>query len=198
MDDDPSIVEAVLNGDTERYGDLVNRYQLAVLRLAFGMVGNMEDARDIAQEAFFKAYRALSSFRKEARFSSWLYRIVVNECRDFLRRKSRQPYRFSLSADPFPNQRDDPLNWFDVADPTQNPRQAAFDREVAKRLANALEQLSLKQRTAFLIHYVHGVSLEETARILGCRLGTAKAHLARALERLRILLGPLLSEEEAP
>ena len=192
MDPDHQVVEAVLQGETERYGELVNRYQLAAWRLAFGFVGNLEDARELAQNAFVKALRSLHRFRGQSKFSTWLYRIVANECKDFLRHKAREPGLVSLESN---SGEEDSPELFEVADPAKDPRQAASDRELAGKLAQAIGRLPVKQRTAFLLHYVHGLPIEEVSGVMGCRAGTVKAHLFRATGSLRIFLEPALAEE---
>ncbi len=191
MATDEEILGAVRGGEVERYGELVERYQLAACKLAYSFVGNFEDARDLAQNAFVQAYRALGRFRGGSRFSTWLYRIVANECKDFFRRKARQPAMVSLRSEADPPEEAPEL--FELADPRQDPRQAAADRELAGRLADGLGRLPMKQRTAFLLHHLHGMSLEEVSEVMGCRLGTVKAHLFRAAHGLRGLLEPFLS-----
>lgn len=182
MDGDPEIIHAVLQGEIDRYGDLVSKYQLSAWKLAYGFVGNFEDARDISQNGFVKGYRHLRSFGGRAKFSTWLYRIIANECKDFLRRKNREP------------EREDP-SLFDAPDPSPDPREAAFQKELAMKMGRALTRLSLKQRTAFILHHLHGLPQEEVAQVMGCRTGTVKAHLFRARETLRAIIEPALRRE---
>ena len=191
MDPDLEIIEAVLQGDRERYGELVSRYQLAAWKLAYSFVGNMEEAKDISQNGFVKAYHHLRQFRKDAKFSTWLYRIIANECKDFLRQQGRQPELVSLSEDPVA---DDPLP-FDLPDPALDPRQTAHNRELAGRLAQAIGRLPMKQKSAFVLHHLNGLPLQEISQVMGCRLGTVKVHLFRATETLRISIEPFLSTE---
>ena len=193
-DPDRQIVEAILQGDTERYSELVHQYQLAAWRLAFSFVGNLEDARELAQNAFVNAFRSLSRFRGRSKFSTWLYRIVSNECKDFLRRKAREPVMVSLEAAPGESDRDAP-ELFEGADTRGDPRQSASNRELAEKLARAIGRLPMKQRLAFLLHTVHGMPLEEVSGVMSCRVGTVKAHLFRASESLRLFLEPALAEE---
>jgi len=189
--DDTEVISAVLAGDIDRYAELVTRYQAAAWRLAYGVVGNMEDAKELSQNAFVKAYQRLRQFRGHARFSTWLYRIVVNECKGFLRHKARRVSVVSMSADP---EADDPIR-FDVPDPSGNPRDAVADGEFARALGVAIDALALKQRTAFVLHHLQGMSLAETAEVMACRVGTVKAHVFRACEQLRVRLSPHVPEE---
>ena len=191
---DLQIVEAVLQGDIERYGELVQRYQLAAWKLAFSFVGNLEDARELAQNAFVNAFRSLNRFRRQSKFSTWLYRILANECKDFLRKKSREPVLVRLEDNSGENE-ENPPEIFEVADSSEDPRQAAFHRELGAKLARAIGRLPMKQRWAFLLHEVQGLPIEEAAQVMGCRAGTVKSHLFRAAESLRLSLEPLLAEE---
>ncbi len=186
---DREAIEAVLRGDIERYAELVNRYRQTAWKLAYSLIGNFEDARELSQNSFVKAYRHLRRFRKQAAFSTWLYRIVLNECRDFFRRKARQPEMFSLSK-----LDDEETSVFEPADPGSTPRDAAENRALAAMLTKLIRQLPKQQQTAFVLHQVHGFSLEETARVMGCRAGTVKAHLFRAMEKLRLALTPVLEK----
>lgn len=193
MTSDQEVIQAVLQGDIERYGELVSKYQLAAWRLAYSLVGDHEEAKDISQTGFIKAYRNLARFRGGSKFSTWLHRIVANECKEHFRRKGRQPERFSLSAGANGDGEDPPP--FDLPDPAANPREAAADREMGRRLARAIGALAVQQRTAFLLHQVNGLPLEEVAQIMGCRLGTVKSHLFRAAENLRTAIEPYVNVE---
>lgn len=191
-DPDEQVIKAVLEGEIERYAELVTRYQRAAWKLAFSFVGNMEDAKDVSQNGFVKAYQHLGRFRRQAKFSTWLYRIIVNECKDWFKRRAAQPSTVSLVGE------DDPESdgLFEVADPAQDPRQLVEGRELGRRLSGAMARLPMKQRTAFVLHHVHGLSLRDVSEVMGCRIGTVKAHLFRAAEQLRIRLERHVSLEE--
>ncbi len=191
MASDDEVIEAVLHGDIDRYAELVTRYQAAAWRMAYSFVGNLEDAKELSQNGFVKAYQHLGQFRGRSKFSTWLYRIVANECKDFFKRKARQPAVVSLDPDP---ERDDPV-LFDLADDAGGPRDVLANRELATELGMAIQQLYGNQRAAFILHHLNGLSLEETAHIMGCRVGTVKAHLFRACEKLRIHLTPYVTME---
>ena len=194
-DQDAPTIRAVLNGDVDRYAELVDKYQNPALRLAFSFLGNYEDARDVSQEAFVSAYRSLGRFRQRARFSTWLFRIIVNACKDAQRRRARQPVVVASVGEPD----GDPDNLFvvDVADGAAGPGEHSAARELGARLTQAIRMLPMRQRTAFLLHHVHGCSLEEAASVMACRVGTVKAHMFRATESLRHSLGPWLTQERA-
>lgn len=188
---DVEVIEAVLRGEADRYAELVIRYQTAAWTLAYRFVGNWEDAKELSQNGFIKAYQHLRRFRRRAAFSTWLYRIIVNECKDFFKRKARRPAMVSLGSDPAD---DDPV-LFEAADPSGDPGTALADRELAKQMSTAIEGLPMKQHEAFVLHHLQGLSLEEAARVMRCRVGTVKAHLFRACEQLRSRLTPYLSGE---
>lgn len=183
MATDWDIIQAVLAGHQDRYAELVERYQGAAIKVAYGFVGNYEDARELSQNGFVKAYEHLRDFRGHSKFSTWLYRIVVNECKDFLKAKSRRPSTVSLSRDADDEEEGNAL--FEVEDPGHGPSESMANRELAKQLTHAIEGLPMQQRTAFLLHHVQGLSLEEVAQVMECRLGTVKAHIFRATEHLR-------------
>ena len=186
---DEEILDAVLRGHTDRYAQLVDRYQRAAWALAYRFIGNLDDARDVSQNAFVSVFRHARRFRRRCKFSTWLYRIVVNECKDWLRSRARRPLAISLSSG------DEGEDAPDVRDPGHGPRDLAASRELGRELAAAVDQLSDQQRAVFVLHHLHGVSLQDVGDILGCRLGTVKAHLFRACERLRVRLAPYVREE---
>ena len=190
MDGDLEIIHAVLQGEINRYGELVSKYQLSAWKLAYGFVGNFEDARDISQNGFVKGYRNLRGFRGSARFSTWFYRIIANECKDFLRKKNREPERVELRSE---NDGEEP-SLFDAPDPSPDPRETAFKKELVMKMGRAILRLSLRQRTAFILHHLHGLPQEEVAQVMGCRTGTVKAHLFRASETLRAIIEPMLKQ----
>ena len=189
---DPEIIEAVLQGDADRYGELVSRYQLAAWKLAYSFVDDWEEAKDLSQNGFVKAYRHLARFRGESKFSTWLYRIVVNECKDFLRRRGRRPETvpFCGSAEDSEDHRQ-----IDAADPRAGPREEAHQRDLSGKLSRAICMLPMKQRSVFILRHLQGLPLEEVARVMGCRIGTAKTHLFRASESLRLRMEPFLNLE---
>jgi RNA polymerase sigma-70 factor (ECF subfamily) len=195
-DSDAETIRAVQSGEVERYAELVDKYQGPALKLAYSFLGNYEDARDVSQEAFVHAYQALSRFRGGARFSTWLYRIVVNACKDVHKRRARQPLVTARVGTPPADDEAAASLFVDVADPGASPQDQLAARELGRRLSAAIGTLPLQQRTAFLLHRVHGLSLEEAAGIMACRVGTVKSHVFRATATLRTQLQPWLAQEE--
>lgn len=187
--DDAAVIEAVLDGDLDRYAELVDRYQEMALKLAFSLLGNYEDAKEVSQEAFVSAYRSLGRFRGGAQFSTWLYRIVLNECRDEHRRRARRPAISGRIGGADSDEGEAGL-FIDIADPAGDPSDRLAERELARSLVDAVGALPIQQREAFLLHHVHGLPLEEVAGVMGCRVGTVKSHIFRATERVRRQLAP--------
>lgn len=175
LDDRPdaSIVAAVLTGNTDAYGVLVNRYRDAYTRFAARMLGSLEDADDALQLAFVRAFRNLGQCRDPDRFGSWLYQIVVNECRTLGSRRTRRERRL-------------------VHDETKLDAGATMHPEGMQALRDeiqyALERIEPAQREAFLLRHVEGLGYEEISEITGVGISALKMRVKRATERLRGLL----------
>ena len=187
-------INAVLHGDIERYAELVDRYQAPALRLAFSFLRNYEDAKDVSQEAFVSAYQSLNRFHGRAKFSTWLYRIIVNKCKDVHRQRVRQPFVVARVGEPDANAPEDGTLFVDVGDPHAGPSDALVNRELSQRLSEAIRLLPAHQQAAFLLHHVHGLPLDDVAAVMRCRPGTIKSHVFRAVHALRRQLGPQREE----
>ncbi|MBI2094128.1 MAG: RNA polymerase sigma factor [Candidatus Omnitrophica bacterium] len=187
------VIEAILRGNVERYAELVERHQNRAVRLAFSLLGNYEDARDVSQEAFVSAYVSLRNFHRGSAFSTWLYRIVVNKCKDFWRKRSHQPAITAMATE-VRNDEEGPL-FTDADDPASNPSERALQHELSVEMSRAIQALPPRQKTAFVLHHLNGFSLNEVSETMGCRLGTVKAHIFRANENLRLKLAPWLTRE---
>jgi len=159
--------------DANAFAELVRRYQGRLYRLAYRMLGNAEEAQDATQEAFLRAYRALSSFRLDASFSPWMYRIATNVCLDMLR--SRRP-QASLDESPL----DPPA--------TLSVEGAVAERERLRAVAEAVGRLPVGLRTVFLLRHEAELSYEEIAQTLGLPLNTVRTRLFRARNALKELL----------
>lgn len=194
-DPEAVIIAAVLAGNTERYAELVNAYQAQAIRIAFSFLGNHEDARDAAQEAFVNAFRGLSRFRQGAKFSTWLYRIIINACKDARRKHLRQPRILATVGDGAQVEVDEGGIFMDLEDPAAGPAVLLQQQELSRHLTGAIVQLPEKQQQAFVLHHLHGFSLEDVAGIMNCRLGTVKSHIFRAMACLRQTLAPWVQTE---
>ena len=173
------MIRRVQHGDVDAFGLLVTAYEKNVYNVALQMLGNREDAQDIAQEAFLKAYSSLSSFRGYSKFSSWLYRIVSNLCLDFKRRQGRRPSS-SLTVED-----DDGENvQLDIADESQSPETLLERKLTREAVRRGLAELPDEQRQILLLREIQGLSYEEIGETLGLEPGTVKSRIFRARKKL--------------
>lgn len=172
-------INQVLDGDVNAFEALVKEYEKNVYNLALRMTGNAEDAADMSQEAFIKAYNSLSNFRGDSKFSVWLYRIVSNLCLDLLRSKKRRP-TVSLSAE---NDDGEEVE-LDVADESQSPETLLERKLTREAVRNGLESLPPEHREILLLREIQGLSYEEIAQALTLEAGTVKSRIFRARKKL--------------
>ena len=172
-EDDRQAVEACLGGDTRAFDQIVERYQRNVYRLCYRYVNNHFDASDMAQEVFLRAYKALSKFRGDSAFSTWLYRIAVNTCLNF-RSANRRPVE-ELSEN--------------LTDKRRGALEEIEREERAVRVREAIGHLPDKQRATLILRMYHDLSMEEIAGVMGSSIGTVKANLFHALSKMRKRLG---------
>jgi RNA polymerase sigma-70 factor, ECF subfamily len=172
---DEDLVAAVQAGDSSAFDVLVRRWDRKIQGAAYRVLGSDDEARDVSQEAFLKAYRGLPGFKGDARFSSWLYQIALNLCRDRLRR--RKGREFVSLDDVAPVVRSGPS----VADVVES-------RDLARRVASAVEALSADQREVIVLKEYEGLTFPEIAEVLGIPVSTVKTRLYRGLVQLRALL----------
>ena len=174
--DDDVLVRRALAGDGRAYGELVRRHQSAALRLAAGICGSTEEARDIVQDAFVKGHRALRSWRGDASVRSWMLRIVANDARNAVRARSRRHSR---------EERFGALREAGGGDPVG---EAVAGDDEARALLALLGRLDERDRAVLACRFVSGLSERETAIALDLPTGTVKSRTARALERARALV----------
>ena len=178
------LVDRARHGDLKAYDELVRRYQERIYATIYHMTSNHEDANDLAQESFVKAFQALKSFKGGSSFYTWLYRIAVNKTINFLKqRKNRQ--HMSLNDLDF-NAEHNPDLVALISDKT--PRRDAGLTELQEKLNAALLKLSESHRLAVVLHDVQGLSHEEIAKIMHCNIGTVRSRLFYARQQLQALL----------
>ena len=183
-EEEAKIIRAVLDGNTNAFEDLVLEYQKQVYHIALKMTGSEEDAFDLSQETFLKAYRSLSTFRGEAGFGSWLYRLAANLSIDFLRKKKRQGSGQIISLD----NEEEGQRPLELPDLREEP-QAILEREENRRAVwECLENLPEEQKLILILRDVNGLSYEEIGAAMDLELGTVKSRIFRARERLAKLL----------
>jgi len=165
-------VAACQRGDREAFDQLVVLYQREIYRLCYRYVNNHEDANDLTQEAFLRAWRGIGRFRGRSAFSTWLYRIAVNACLNF--RASKKPPAQELPET--------------LADPGMGAAQRVERSDQARRVRQAVSRLPEKQRATLILKIYHELTHQEVARVLGSTVGTVKANLFHALGNLRKLV----------
>jgi len=178
------LIRRARTGDLEAYDDLVKRYQERIYATIYHMTSNHEDASDLAQESFIKAYQALKSFKGGSSFYTWLYRIAVNKTINFLKQRKNRNH-MSLNDLDFNAEHDPDL----VALISENtPRRAAGLSELQEKLNAALLKLSEHHRLVVILHDVQGQSHEEIAQVMNCNIGTVRSRLFYARQQLQSLL----------
>lgn len=178
--DEREIIERVLAGDNDAFGLLVEAYQTRVYNLALRLCGNRDDAFDLAQESFFRAWRSLSGFQFESSFSTWLFRLCSNICLDWLRAKKRRPTVSLTSVDDEGEE-----SQLELPDPGKSPEELLLAAEEREALARAMNQLPVEYREILTLRAIHDLSYTEIAEILKIKEGTVKSRLSRARLALR-------------
>ncbi len=181
---DREAVEHCQRGELRAYELLVNRYRQRVYGLAYGMLRNEQDATDVAQEAFVRAWQGIRKFQKNASFYTWIYRITTNLCIDFVRKRDRQP------TTPF-EETIDPDTDADVAEPPSTnplPTQEMERKELRERIDTALRELSADHRVVIQLREFEGLEYAEIAKAVGCSIGTVMSRLHYARKHLQKLL----------
>jgi RNA polymerase sigma-70 factor, ECF subfamily len=175
---DEELVALSQGGDTESFNQLILRWERPIFALAYRVIGSEEEARDVCQETFLRAFRALKGFKGQAKFSSWLYRIALNLCRDWIRRESRKPFV------PVP----EGVDILDLASPDKSAESVedlVARKHLSRLVGEAMLELPEEQRTAIILKEYHGLTFQEIADMLGCPLSTVKTRLYQGLTVLR-------------
>jgi RNA polymerase sigma-70 factor (ECF subfamily) len=175
---DDELVARSMGGDAESFNQLILRWERPIYALAYRVIGREEDARDVCQETFLRAFRALPGFKGQAKFSSWLYRIALNLCRDWIRRQRRAPVM----------QMPEGVEAGDlIADtgPIESIEDLVSRRQLSEVVAEAMKLLPEEQRTAIILKEYHGMTFQEIADMQGCPLSTVKTRLYQGLTVLR-------------
>jgi RNA polymerase sigma-70 factor, ECF subfamily len=179
-DPDAAAVARCRAGDTEAFGEIVDRYQSMVAGLVARSLRDPEDAADVTQEVFVRAYRGLKSFRSDAKFSTWLYRIALNTS---IRHAGKTARERSHRAEPDPEQPD--MMAMLPSDPSEAPDELVWQRIRHDALRDAVHSLPHKQREVIVLHFFEGRSCEEIAEILDTNIGTVWSRVHYAVKKLR-------------
>jgi RNA polymerase sigma-70 factor (ECF subfamily) len=187
-EDERKLVKRAKTGDMAAYDELVRRYQERIYATVYHMTSNHEDANDLAQEAFIKAYQALKSFKGDSSFFTWVYRIAVNKTINFLKQR-RNKAHLSLNDLDF-NAEHDPDLVALISDKT--PRRDVNLSELQQKLNEAMQKLSEVHRLVVTLHDVQGLSHEEISKIMDCNTGTVRSRLFYARQQLQAYLSDYL------
>lgn len=184
---DEECVQRLLEGETDAFEILVRRHQKMIFNLVYRMLGDYNDAAEVAQEVFLSAYRSMAQFRGDANFSTWLYRIAINHAST--RRRSlatAQQRNVALGANEL------------VDDRHPDPMDAVMQKEIQQRVQAALNSLSPNDATLILLRDMQDVPYEEVARMLEVPVGTVKSRLHRARQTLKAKLAPYFNDRKLP
>ena len=175
---DEDLVTRSRGGDADSFNQLILRWERPIYALAYRVIGREEDARDVCQETFLRAFRALPGFKRQAKFSSWLYRIALNLCRDWIRRQRRAPVMQIPEGI-------DPGELAAERGPVESIEELVSRRELSAVVEEAMALLPEEQRTAIILKEYHGMTFQEIADMQGCPLSTVKTRLYQGLTVLR-------------
>ena len=184
--DEFSLIHRTQQGETEAFNPLVQKYQHRITTLIYAQVHNRETAKDLTQETFVKAYRAIRDFKGECAFYTWLYRIAQNVCIDFFRRQQAHAKTFS------PKAVDDTLH---STDTHPCPSKPIVQKELRAMLHKAQQHLPPMRKKVFYLRYTEELPIKEIAKRLGKSEGTIKTHISKAKSQLRDLLRPYLQNK---
>src|SRR5665213_4363702 len=188
LEEESELVRRTRRGDLQAYDDLVKRYQERIYATIYHMTSNHEDANDLAQESFIKAFQALKSFKGGSTFYTWLYRIAVNKTINFLKQRKNRTH-MSLNDVDF-NAENDPDLVALVSEKT--PRRDLSLSELQEKLNAAMQKLSEHHRMVVTLHDVQGLSHEEIGKIMDCNIGTVRSRLFYARQQLQGYLSDYL------
>ena len=182
---DVEVVALVRRGDHDAFRILVERHSRAVFRVAFRHTGHEQDAEDVVQETFLRAYRQIGQFEARSSFATWLYRIAFNCAHDLLRQRPKPGSRLSLDDE-------DEGKRVDVVDasPSADPGQVLASNRLGQRLRQAMDELTSQERAAFVMRHYEGLSIDEIGQALDLGASAAKHSVFRAVRKLRAALAP--------
>ncbi|MEJ2601787.1 MAG: RNA polymerase sigma factor RpoE [Gammaproteobacteria bacterium] len=184
---DAALVRRVQQGDKQAFNLLVLKYQSKIVNLVMRYVRDPDEANDVAQEAFLKAYRALPRFRGDSAFYTWLYRIAVNTAKNYLVAAKRRPVEYDLDLQD-PDQYDMQARLKDI----DTPERVVMKDEVQSTIDEAIEDLPEDLRTAIILREMEGMTYEEIAETMECPVGTVRSRIFRAREAISKRIEPLL------
>lgn len=187
---DEELMLRVQDGEIDCFDLLVDRYKVRLFNYLYRLVSDRDEAEDVAQEAFVKAYIHAAKYKTIARFSTWLYTIATNIVRNRMRSKSRKPRIYSLwGTSRFDGEEERQI---DVLDTSRSPEDEMNDRELSDVINQAIEQIPEKYRESFVLREINQLSYEEIAAVTGLKLGTVRSRINRARNSFRKIVEPIL------
>jgi RNA polymerase sigma-70 factor, ECF subfamily len=175
---DEELVARSARGDRDSFNELIVRWERPIYALAYRVIGHEEDARDVCQETFLRAFRGIAAFKGQAKFSSWLYRIALNLCRDWIRRTRRTPVVQAPEGV-------DLIELSSERGPVESIEELVSRKDMSRVVEKAMRSLTEEQRTAIVLKEYEGLTFQEIADMLGCPLSTVKTRLYQGLSQLR-------------
>ncbi|MFH1219853.1 MAG: sigma-70 family RNA polymerase sigma factor [Candidatus Eisenbacteria bacterium] len=188
---DEQLMLRVGQGDRGAFDEIVRRYTRKMINLAYQITSDRDLAEDIAQETFLRAYKSAARYTEIAKFSTWLYTIAINLCRNELRRRKFKPYSLEEMAE----REDEGKLRIDIADETRMPDTDLEKKEITAHVRRAISMVPSKFRVALVLRDIQGLSYEEVGGILGLPEGTVKSRINRGRLRVREILSPIFDEK---
>lgn len=184
--EEKSLIDRARGGDLDCFSALVEQHQERAIHAANSLLGNIEDARDMAQEAFVKAYENLDNFKSQSSFYTWFYRILMNTCKDFMRkRKLRKTFSFFFGQDEEGDEMDPVAR---IKEPGMSAHEKLEHHEFGQIVKESMELLPFRQKSVFTLRYMEGMPLDEIAESMHITVGAVKANLWQASQKMKELL----------
>jgi len=175
------LIRKAQRGNLQAFEKLVRSYDAKIMQLIFNMINDVEDTRDLYQEIFIKVFKSIKKFRFQSEFYTWLFRIAVNSCINYRKRKSSHQHE---SLDDYVDEEN--RYWKIIGtDENRNPEQVMINNELNDQIQQSIEKLSTKQKSVFILKHYHGYKLSEIANILNCSEGTVKNYMFRAVQKMK-------------
>ncbi|NLY43522.1 MAG: sigma-70 family RNA polymerase sigma factor [Clostridiaceae bacterium] len=184
MSHEKLLIQKCKNGDVEAFEQLIESYQKKVFGIAFRMLGNTEDASDVAQEVFLKVFKSITNFKEESSLSTWIYRIATNVCLDEIRKRKKATV---VSINSTIQLEDGEID-MQVEDQGPHPDEIVERKELENEVKKAIERLNNEHKIVIILRDIQGLSYDEIADILQCSLGTVKSRINRARNSLKNIL----------
>ncbi len=182
---DKELIAMITAGDMDVMGDLMARHSSKAYQISYSVLGNKDDAEEVTQDAFIRIYRALPNFRGDSEFSTWMYRIVINQARNKYRWNKRRGSQVNISIDKDTETDNGSSIPFDLPEKGKNPDEEVIFKEWEGEIADEIKKLPVVNREALLLRNMKNLSYEQIAEMLDCKIGTIKSRIARAREELR-------------